>query len=679
MIKNGSFRRFQSFFARKFALLILLLLLFSSSADAQENETISIVIEQFPPMTFIDDEGVYTGFSVELINHIAMTEGWKVEYTLLPWTNCLESVKNGDADLLIAVAYNKERDVYLDYTNNSISIEWSQVFTQENSEIYSIRDLERKKIAVVQNTYAVFGLLDLLDQYNVNCEIVYVDDFESAISLLHEDKVDAGMFARSYAAHNDLGLYFKGTSIDIFPASLHCATTEGQNQELIKSIDTHLVELKSDHQSVYYELEDKWLSYGQPQKFPVWAWYLLVILIFVILFFITTSIILNKEVSKRTSELSSRNEELIASKDKYLTLVEESKDGIFILQDGLIVFANGRITDMMGYDRDSILNTCAFNYISEEDALILEKLYGMSFAENRANIPVHETYLMRKDGSRFMAQINCSLIDHDGRRAMMVIIQDIEEQKQAEKLREEIIRAEEADRAKSNFLANMSHELRTPLNSVIGFSEMLSTQAPGKLNEKQQRYVGNIFASGKHLLELINDILDLSKIEAGKMELYIESFSPGAVIQETGDNLMSLAVKKGLIISYNTKNCTKKINADRIKFKQILYNLISNAIKFSSSGDTICINASCDDEELLVSVKDTGKGISEYDQKKIFHPFVQVDEFQSKEQEGTGLGLCLVKNFVELHGGSVWLESELGVGTTFFFKIPINGQDVQDL
>ncbi len=679
MNKIDEFQRYHNFFAGCFVFAFLVILLFSFSVSAQENETISVVIEHFPPMSFIDDEGIYTGFSVELIDHIAMTQGWEVEYTLLPWADCLESVKNGDADLLIAVAYNKERDTYLDFTNNSISIEWSQIFTLEDYDINSIRDLEGKRIALVKNSFDASEFPYLMDQYHVNYEAVYVDDFKAVEVLLHEGEVDVGVFARSYAAHNDLSLTFKATPIEIYPAPLHCATTAGKNREIIETIDVHLGEFKSDNQSIYYELEDKWLSYGQSDDFPVWVWYVMVTLILIILAFIAISAFLNKEVSKRTSELKSRNEELIASKKKYLTLVENNKDGIFVIQDGLVVFTNGRITEMMGYERDYILNTCAFNYISREDAATLERLYGMSFAENRSNIPVHETYLLRKDGSRFAAEITSSLIDNDGSRAMMVIIRDIEEQKHAEKLKEEIIRAEEADRAKSNFLANMSHELRTPLNSIIGFSEMLSIQAQGELNEKQQRYVGNIFDSGKHLLSLINDILDLSKIEAGKMEVFIESFSPAPVIQETVDNLMSMAIKRNLKFSFESAGCNKNINADQLKFKQILYNLISNAIKFSPEGGTITINASCDDENLLVSVKDTGKGISEYDQKKIFRPFVQVDEFRSKKQGGTGLGLCIVKNFVELHGGSLWLESEVGIGTTIYFSIPINGQGVQDL
>ncbi len=566
MDEKCSFRRYQFSLYKSVILIVLLMMLLSSSAVAQENETISVVISNFPPMTFIDDNGIYTGFSVELIDHIAMTEGWKVEYTLLPWADCLESVKNGDADLLIAAGYTKERDVYLNYTNNSISSEWSQVFTPENSDINSIRDLEGKKIALIENSFAASKFPDLLSQYHINCELIYVDDFKSVVSLLHEDEVDAGLLARSYAAHNDLGLMFRETAIEIYPTSLHCATTAGQNREIIETIDVYLNELKSDNQSVYYELEDKWFSYKQPYELPFQVWYVLLMLVLIIMAFVGISVILNKKVSRRKSELKSRNEELIASNQKYLTLVEESKDGIIIIQDGLLVFANRRISEMLGYDLDDIFKSHLADYVSEEDKVSLKEIYEMNIAGNYTNIPAHETHLVRKDGSQFIAALIPSLIDHEGKKAMMVIIRDIEEQKQAERLKEEIIRAEEAERAKNNFLANMSHELRTPLNSVIGFSEMLLTQVPGKLNDKQHQYVDNILTSGKHLLSLINAILDLSKIGTGKIELCTESFSPLPVIRETADNLMSVAVKKNLTFSYNVDNCNKNINADRLKF-----------------------------------------------------------------------------------------------------------------
>lgn len=233
---------------------------------------------------------------------------------------------------------------------------------------------------------------------------------------------------------------------------------------------------------------------------------------------------------------------------------------------------------------------------------------------------------------------------------------------------------EKASRLKSDFLANMSHELRTPLNSIIGFSDLIQDETFGTLNQKQLKYINNILTSGKHLLSLINDILDLSKIEAGKIELYYEKFDISTVFNEVKTVITPLATKKNIVIQHNFDPELTSIKADKGKIKQVFYNLISNAIKFSPQNGTIVIEGQRNGNMLQISIKDNGIGISKENQKKLFKPFVQVDASASRAYSGTGLGLALVKQFVEIHGGNVWLESELGKGSTFIFTILIEDE-----
>jgi len=253
-----------------------------------------------------------------------------------------------------------------------------------------------------------------------------------------------------------------------------------------------------------------------------------------------------------------------------------------------------------------------------------------------------------------------------------VVFDNITEQKKAEEamVNAKLV-AEAANRTKTEFLANMSHELRTPLNSIIGFSQLLNSNPFGNLNEKEIKYTGNIADSGKHLLKVINDILDLSKIEAGKMEIIIEEFNSLDAIDEVCYSLMPLILKKNLNLNFSIDEGMKWIFADLTKFKQILYNLLSNAIKFTSEGGSITINGSIVGNENHFSVEDTGKGIGYDALSSIFEPFLQVDKFETKVEKGTGLGLALVKKFVEMHGGEIWVESEVGKGSTFSFTIPI--------
>ncbi len=229
-------------------------------------------------------------------------------------------------------------------------------------------------------------------------------------------------------------------------------------------------------------------------------------------------------------------------------------------------------------------------------------------------------------------------------------------------------------KTKSEFLANMSHELRTPLNSIIGFSEILHDEMFGPLNEKQAKYINNVLISGKHLLKLINDILDLSKVEAGKVELVCEDFSASDAINEVRTLTGSIAAKKSIVLDVSVDEDLTTIHADEGKFKQILYNLLSNAIKFTPESGSVTVHARCHGDMAEISVTDTGIGISEENQKKLFQPFMQADTSTSREYGGTGLGLSLVRKFTELHGGTVWIESEPGKGSTFTFTIPIAGR-----
>jgi signal transduction histidine kinase len=233
---------------------------------------------------------------------------------------------------------------------------------------------------------------------------------------------------------------------------------------------------------------------------------------------------------------------------------------------------------------------------------------------------------------------------------------------------------EVASQHKSEFLANMSHELRTPLNAVIGFSEVLLQRMFGELNDKQDEYLQDIYASGQHLLSLINDILDLSKIEAGRMELEMTDFDfPTAL-----DNVLTLirerAGRRGIALHLSVDERLGQMRADERKIRQIVLNLLSNAIKFTPEGGRIEVAAVPRDEFVEVSVSDTGIGIAPEDQEAVFEEFRQVGT-AAKKVEGTGLGLALSRKFIELHGGRIWVQSQLGIGSTFTFSIPLRRRE----
>jgi two-component system, NtrC family, sensor kinase len=228
---------------------------------------------------------------------------------------------------------------------------------------------------------------------------------------------------------------------------------------------------------------------------------------------------------------------------------------------------------------------------------------------------------------------------------------------------------EAASHHKSEFLANMSHELRTPLNAISGFSQVLRKQLFGEINEKQAEYLDDILGSARHLLSLIDDVLDLSKVEAGQIELQIVPFSVPGALERGVVMVREGATKGGVRVSLSSDPGVDTVMGDERRIRQVIFNLLSNAVKFTPAGGTVDIAAARLDGEVRVSVRDTGPGIAQEDQERIFEEFQQAAA--GKEQrEGTGLGLALSKRLVELHGGRIWVVSELGQGSTFVFTLP---------
>jgi signal transduction histidine kinase len=231
---------------------------------------------------------------------------------------------------------------------------------------------------------------------------------------------------------------------------------------------------------------------------------------------------------------------------------------------------------------------------------------------------------------------------------------------------------EVANKHKSDFLANMSHELRTPLNAIIGFSEVMLSGMAGNMPEKQKEFIGDIRDSGKHLLALINDILDLSKIEAGRMELDVARFDLPAAMSNAMTLVRGRAERHGIRLASDISSEVGAYDGDERKFKQIVLNLLTNAVKFTPEGGTVTLGARQANGAYVFSVSDTGVGIAPEDPGAIFEEFRQVGKDYDRKAEGTGLGLALTKRLVELHGGRIAVESVVGRGSKFTFTLPLD-------
>jgi len=361
------------------------------------------------------------------------------------------------------------------------------------------------------------------------------------------------------------------------------------------------------------------------------------------------------------------------SEERFRLLVSEVTDYAILMLDpeGHIASWNAGAERIKGYQSQEIIGQHFSRFYPTEDVERGRPGHELKVAKKRGRFE-DEGWRVRKDGSRFWANVVITALrDGTGRlRGFAKVTRDITEHKRTEELlmhaKEE---AERASKFKDQFLSTMSHELRTPLNAVLGFSDLLADERYGPLNDRQQRYVAHIHTGGKHLLKLISDILDLSKIEAGRMELAREDVTVASAFAEVISALYPLAEKKSQALLQQVEP-RLHVHADAMRFKQVLMNLAGNAIKFTPEGGRIELAARQVDDQVRVEVRDNGPGIPPEQQQRIFEAFFRLTETGSAT-EGTGLGLAITARLVELHGGKLGIESQPGKGACFYFSLPL--------
>jgi PAS domain S-box-containing protein len=364
------------------------------------------------------------------------------------------------------------------------------------------------------------------------------------------------------------------------------------------------------------------------------------------------------------------------SEETYRALFENAHDAIFLFDINYIFMrVNSRCEDLLGYSADEMLGRNSNEFILPSELQDADKKTEQLLAGEY--LPPYERRFKRKDGTIIETEINLSLIRDENNRPKLIqsVVRNITERKKAEEtLRRANLELERAMRMKDEFLASMSHELRTPLTGVLGLSEALQMGVYGLLNEKQQNAASNIEMSGRHLLELINDILDLSKIEAGKLDLQMQPCSLYEICQSSIHLIKGMASKKRQSINF-TMNPTDEnmiVRGDMRRLKQIFVNLLGNAVKFTQEGGALGVEVVADKETRLVNITvwDEGIGIKAEDTHRLFKPFIQLDSSLSRQHTGTGLGLALVKRLVDVHKGKITVESVPEKGSRFTVSLP---------
>jgi PAS domain S-box-containing protein len=373
-------------------------------------------------------------------------------------------------------------------------------------------------------------------------------------------------------------------------------------------------------------------------------------------------------VIEQNNPLLARVRELEASEAKFRSLLEAAPDAIVIVDgQGRIVIVNAQTEKLFGYGREELIG-------HRMEMLVPERFRGahpqyrdhyFESPHPRAMGSGLELFGLRKDGTEVPIEISLSPLQTEDGTLVSSAIRDISERKRLE------YRMQEAARLKSEFVANMSHELRTPLNAIIGFAELMHDGKVGPVSVDHREYLGDILTSSKHLLRLVNDVLDLATIESGTMILRPETVDLATLAGETRDILRGLATSKRLDVEIHVESEVATAVVDATRVKQILYNYLSNAIKFTPEDGKIDVRIASDGPVLFrIDVQDTGVGIPAEDLPKLFVEFQQLDTSAAKTHQGTGLGLALTKRIAEAHGGRVTVRSTPGQGSTFSAILP---------
>lgn len=655
----------------------------------------------WPPVEMVDKNGRYVGMGADYIAILEKRLGIKAQHLpSLSWSQVLEKVKNGEADILPLAGRTSDREKYLNFTKPILALPAVIITRSDRNDIHSLRDLDIRTVSVAK-FYAIHEWL--VENYPRVILRLY-DDVEQSLQAVAFGEVDAyiGDLASATYFINSLGLTnLKVAGHTPYSYSL-CMGVRKDWPELVPILDKAISAVSAKERIA---IRDKWIVLKrQPTLKEVAS----VALPAIILVIVLTLLVFNwrlrieveerrraqealkaaqtgleERIQRRTADLVQANEELRKGEEKYRDLVEGANSIIMRMDvKGNITFFNEFAQEFFGYKESEILGHNVVGTIvpmADTSGHNLESMIEdiMNRPERYKN---NENENMTRSGKRvWIAWTNKAIFDGNNRaKEILCIGNDIGKLKQAEV---EILNAKEvaetANKTKSAFLANMSHELRTPLNAIIGFSELMGEDAVGALNEKQKEYIGYVSQSGKHLLSLINDILDLSKVEAGKMELELSEFNLKELLKNSFVFVKEKAYNHNIRLSDDIKDDTGNIRADERKVRQAVFNLLSNAVKFTPDNGQIGIEAKkINDKEVQVCVWDTGIGVEKKDASKIFAEFEQIDSEYSRKSAGTGLGMPLSKKFVELHGGKMWFESEgKGRGSRFYFTLPMTQPD----
>jgi len=672
--------------------VLIFLSVFTLLIAAKAQKTVKVGAFNFYPGIFKDTDGVIKGFYVDALNELGEKENIKFIYVYGSWDEGLERIKNGEVDLLTSVAITDERLSYLDFTTTPLLTVWSEVYINQKSEIGGVLDLKGKVIAVMKSDVNGRYLKHLTEKLAVECSFVETADFEEVFKLISTNKVDAGVVNNTFGISKSREYDLLSSGIIFSPFDIFIAAKKGSNAGLLNRVNGYLELWKHDRNSVFNVSRQKWTheKIGTIEVFPLWlqkgiySALLLVLILIVSVAFLRYRVRVAIEKVKYSEKL-------------FGTFMENTPAYVYIKDENLNHIFRNRMVDNVNSTTPNDKSSSAKTIFEPHIAEMVEK-FDFEILGSRIGKTNLQYQCKLNDKIIWLHDYKFYLKLPNGKPAIGGISFDITNLKETEfELIKAKDQAEQSDRLKSAFLANMSHEIRTPMNGILGFSELL--KIPGLTGDQQQEYISIIEKSGKRMLNIINDIVDISKIEAGLMKLDIKESDINEQIEYIYTFFKPEVEAKGIKFSFKNALPVKQaiLKTDREKLYSVFTNLVKNAIKYTPAGSiefgyemtytshveetlhaTYQHATSQQATYLQFYVKDTGIGIPADRQAAIFERFIQADIADSRAYQGAGLGLSISKAYIEMLGGKIWVESQVGIGSTFYFTLPYNAEPMNE-
>lgn len=662
-----------------------------------EHKTIRLGIDpRFEPIEFIDDEGHYSGIAADYVKLLSKRLGISVQVVSgINRRQALELAKKGEIDFFAAITPTRDRERYLDFSMPYFKYPLV-IYTRDDFPLITgIESLQRNKITAVKDYF----IYDVTKQYYPGLDLTEVDtsrDGLMAVSVGRADAFIGDIASVTFQIRKHSIPNLKIAAPAGFTNPGHSFAVRKDWPELVSMINKVMDTISPEE---HLEISNRWVQIKVNKISRYWFWMTLGAAGFLLLF-IVISAVLRSQVRRKTAELHVKNKQLfnenterrqaekalIDSERRLAQFFHATFEIVFFHEDGRILDVNPATTKLTGYMPEEVIGKNLLEFVTEDCQKNV-----MAWMNGDPAGP-YEATIITKAGTVMPVEIHLSNFELNGRQVTVVGLLDITERKKSEQalhhsyaLLESRVqertaelslansKLQELDRLKSLFIASVSHELRTPLNSIIGFSSLMKQATYGELNEKYTDYISRINRSGQHLLSLITDIIDISKIESGFVDVELSDFALDEMVNEAVDNLRQQAKNKGLSLEVTTPQGLT-LHTDRRRMLQCLLNFLSNAIKYSEQGQ-ITVLAEDKGKQVVLKIQDSGIGVSAEDMPLLFEAFERIDTHLRVKAGGTGLGLYLTNKIAtELLQGEVGAISKPGKGSTFWIKIPKNLQ-----